>query len=453
MTISSPGIGSGLDVTGIVSKLMQIEQQPLVRLQQREAEVQAEISAYGAVKSSLSSLQTAVGKLVDPATFQATKVISSNEDVLKVSSDTNAVTSSYNVTVNRLAQQHKLGSAAFADTVTFGGNAGDGLTLTVGSNSFTLDLSTAMTLSEIQQAINVPENQNGVTAGLVVGDGGNQTLILTSGKTGYDNRIQLSYAGSLDANTFSLSMLNQDATGQLLSSETELDASLTVDGVSVTRSSNTISDAINGITIDLVGSGGANISVEQDTSVALNAVQAFVTAYNNFKDQLAALKDSGASNSVVRGMENQFRGLLNQPISGSGVYSYISELGVTTNADTGKLELDSEQLTTAAQENSASLIDFFTNETSGFAFRANAILDGLVQSDGTIDRIVQGDNDKIDRLQNSQDSMQRRLDLIEKRYMDQFNALDTLMASMTTTSNYLTSQLDSISNLISSNSN
>ena len=225
MPISSPGLGSGLDVTSIVSQLMEVERQPLVRLDGQEALVQAEISAYGNLKGGLSSMQSSLTKLQDALTFQSTTAASSDSAVLDVSSDTDAVTSSYSVTVNRLAQQHKLGSSEFASTASFGGSAGDVLTLIVGAKSFTLDLSSAKTLSEIQEAINVDGNQTGLTAGLITGDSGNQTLVLTSGDTGYDKRVQLSFGGMLDANTFNFSMLNRDADNQLLATENELDAS------------------------------------------------------------------------------------------------------------------------------------------------------------------------------------------------------------------------------------
>jgi len=447
MAISSPGLGSGLDVNGIVSQLMSVEQQPLVRLNQKEAQVQAEISAYGTLKSGLSSLQTAMEKLTDAETFQATKATSSDSDVFTVSSDTNAVTSSYNVTVNRLAQQHKLGSAEFASTDTFGGTAGDELTLTVGSASFTLDLSTAKTLEEIQSAINTESNDTGVTAGLITGDSGNQTLVLTSGATGYDNRVQLSFGGSLDASTFNFSMLNRDADDQLLGGEAELDASLTVDGVSVTRASNSISDVIDGLTLDLQSAGQASVSIATDTGVAKGAVSGFVAAYNSLKGQLSTLSASGASGSVLRNIENQIRGVLNTKITGLGDYSYISELGVTTNSDTGKLEFDSETLVTALEDAPDSVTGFFSDEDSGFAVGFGSLLEGFVQSGGTIDSIIEGGNNRIDSIERSRESLERRLEDIEARYLREFGVLDGLIANMSTTSEYLTSQLDILSNL------
>lgn len=447
MAISSPGLGSGLDVKGIVSQLMAVEQQPLLRLNQKEAQFHAQISAYGALKGGLSSLQSAMDKLMDAATFQATKASSSDTDVFTVSSDTDAVTSSYNVTVNRLAQQHKFGSGEFASTATFGGVSGDEMTLIVGSNSFTLDLSTAMTLSEIQAAINVDSNETGVTAGLITGDSGDQTLVLTSGSSGYDNRIQYSFSFNGDTVTdpFSFAMLNQDENGAPLATENELDASLVVDGVSVTRSSNSISDAVSGLTLDLKGTGQATAAISQDTSVANGAVESFVSAYNSLKDQLSTLE---ANSSVQRNIDAQLRGMLNTGLSGLGDYSYISELGVTTNSETGKLEFDSEMLVTALEDNPDSIVGFFSDEENGFAVKFDALLEGFVKSDGTIDNIVDGTNSRIDSIERSRDSLERRLASVEARYFKQFGALDTLMASMTTTSDYLATQLDMLSNMI-----
>ncbi|AKH20270.1 flagellar filament capping protein FliD [Sedimenticola thiotaurini] len=453
MAISSPGLGSGLDVTSIVSQLMEVEQQPLTRLYQKEAEAQAQLSAYGTLKGGLSSLQSAMEKLTEADTFQASKASASDSDVLTASSDTDAVNSSYNVTVNRLAQQHKLGSAEFADSATFGGTAGDELTLTVGSDTFTLDLSTAMTLSEIQAAINVEANNSGATAGLITGDNGNQTLVLTSESSGYDNRVQLSFGGSLDANTFNFSMLNRDENDQLLADESELDASLTVDGVSITRASNSIDDAIAGLTLDLQATGQANVSITQDSSVAKNAVSGFVNAYNSLKEQLSTLQDSGANSSVLRNVENQLRGMLNTSLTGLGSYSYISQLGVTTNADTGKLEFDSDAFETALEDAPDSVTSFFSDEDNGFAVRLDSILEGFVQSGGTIDSIIDGSNSQIKSIERSVESMESRLEDIEARYLQQFSSLDSLISSMSSTSSYLTGQLEMLSNLVAGNNN
>jgi len=199
MPITSAGIGSGLDVNSIITQLMAIEQQPLLKLDQKEATVQTEISSFGSIKSVVSSLQSSLDKLKDTATFQSKSATSSDSDVFSVLADTDAVASAYDVTVNRLAQRHKMGTDEFSSATTFGGVAGDELTLTVDGTSFTVDLSTAKTLSDIQAAIHVDSNATGVTAGIITGDSGNQTLVLTAADTGYDKLVQLSYGGAINS--------------------------------------------------------------------------------------------------------------------------------------------------------------------------------------------------------------------------------------------------------------
>jgi len=445
--IASPGVGSGLDVKTLVASLMKIEQQPLVRLNQKEAVVQAGISAYGALKASLASLQSTLTTLETETTYQATSAASSDTDVLTASSDETAVGSSYSVTVSRLAQEHKIGSTAVASSATFGGGVGDELTITVGSNSFDIDLSSALTLEEIQTAINVESNATNATAGLITGDSGNQTLVLTSGSSGYSDRVQLSYGGAINSSTFNFSMLNRDASNVLLSAEAELDASLSVDGASVTRSSNSITDVVSGLTLDLKDTGQSTVTIAQDTSIAKSAVDAFIKTYNTLRGQLSDFESNGANGSIVRNVETQLRNVLNTEFSGLGEYSYLSELGVTSNALTGQLEFDSAMLTDALAENPDSIKDFFS-DSSGFATVMDSLLEGFVGSGGTIDSVVGGAQDQISRISSSRDSLSRRLEGVERRYNDQFTALDVLMASMTSTSNYLGRQLDILDSIV-----
>ncbi len=447
--ISAPGLGSGLDVNGIISQLMAVESQPLAKLDQREAGYQAEISGYGTLKSALSSLQTSLTALGEPDTYHATSGSTTDDAVLALDTDADAVPSSYDIRVDRLAQRHKLGASEFASDTTFGGNPDDALTLVVGSESFSVDLSSAMTLEQIQAAINVDDNETGVTAGLITGDSGNQTLVLTSASSGYDDRVQLSFGGTIDAGSFNFSTLNRDADGQLLAADTELDAAMVVDGVSVTRGSNSIDDVIQGLTLDLKGVGHAVATIERNQAVASTALSGFVNAYNELKDQVAALSGGTLSgSSLLRGVESRLRGVLNQSLTGLGDISYISQLGITSNEKTGKLQFDSARLTTALDQGTDSVASFFTDSDNGFAARLDGVLDGLLQSGGMIDSVIDGTNSRIDRIGDQRIALERRLEAIEKRYRSQFAALDTLMARMTTTSDYLTQQLDNLSNML-----
>lgn len=447
MAISSAGIGSGLDVNSIVTQLMAIERQPLNRLDQKEAQYQAEISGYGSLKSALSSLQTSLDKLKESSTFRTTAGASSDSDVFSVSTDIDAVPSTYDITVNRLAQKHKLGASEFASATTFGGGAGDELTISVGTDQFTVDLSTAQTLSEIQAAINVTANETGVTAGIITGDNGNQTLILTSGESGFDNRVQLSYGGTIDAATFNFSTFNRDVDGLLLGSDTELDASLLVDGITITRGSNTVSDVVENVTFSLKGIGRAEANITHSAADANSAMEAFVEAYNGLNELLGDLSSGSLSgNRILISIETQIRGVLNHSLSNLGSVGYISELGITTNKDTGALEFDSDMLASVLESNLDGVDAFFSDE-NGFAARLDAILEGYRRSDGLVDTILDGVNDRIRDIDRSRDSLEQRLVLTEQRIRAQFTSLDVLMGELTSTSNYLTTQLSGLENL------
>ncbi|WP_428603353.1 flagellar filament capping protein FliD [Sedimenticola sp.] len=458
MAISSAGIGSGLDVNSIITQLMAIEQEPLLKLDQKEATVQAEISSFGSIKSILSSLQTSLDKLKDTATFQAKNASSSDTDIFTTSADTTAVASSYDVTVNRLAQRHKMASDEFSSATTFGGGAGDELTLTVDGTSFTLDLSTAMTLSEIQAAINVDENTTNITAGIITGDSGNQTLVLTAKDMGYDKRIQLSYGGAITAGTFNLATINTDANNVLIASDAELDASLTVDGVAVTRSSNTISDVVSGLTMTLKSTGSATATIDNNTSSVNGAVTAFVKAFNEAQTTLADLASSSLQgNSIVNNIQTQMRNVFNSKAGVSGSINYAAELGIASvyeigGTNKGTIASDSDTLTTALEDQLDDVISFFTDETNGFAARMDTMLDGFLKSGGVLDGMVDNANNRIDSIEQSRDSLSRRLVSTEARLRSQYTALDALMSQLTTTSSYLTNQLANLPNLFSKKS-
>ncbi len=448
-SISAPGLGSGLDVNGIVSQLMAVESQPLNKLDRKEAAYQAQISGFGTLKSALADFQDALDALKRADTFRATSGRSSDTEVVTLTTEEGVVPSTYDVQVTRLAQRHKYGSQSFASTQTFGGNAGDSLTITSGTASFTVDLSTAKTLEEIQAAINVDANDTGITAGVITGNGGDQVLVLTSGKSGYDARVQVHFGGTLDAATFGFTTLNRDAAGNPLASDTELDAALVVDGVSVTRSGNRIDDVIAGVTLELTGTGSATLTVDKDPGVAQKAVSGFVEAYNELKSTLGELYGSALQgHSLVRSVETRLRGVLNRPLEGIGVYGYMAELGVTTNKDTGKLEFDADRLTTALEENPDSVTAFFSDADKGFARRVDELVESFIGTGGVIDDVVRGVNSSIERVNDQRAALLRRLEMVEKRYREQFTALDTLMAQMTTTSDYLGRQLDALAAMV-----
>jgi flagellar hook-associated protein 2 len=150
----------------------------------------------------------------------------------------------------------------------------------------------------------------------------------------------------------------------------------------------------------------------------------------------------------MRSIETQISSILNTGLKGLGNFSYVAELGITTK-EGGGMKLASADLTAAMQDDPESVIQFFSDENSGFAAKMDGMLDSFLQSGGVIDSIVDGAKSEVTRIARNRSLLEQRLISTEARIRSQFEALDTLMSSMQTTSNYLTSQLDSLSNLLS----
>jgi flagellar hook-associated protein 2 len=238
--ISAPGVGSGLDVGTIVDQLMAIERRPLNRLESSKQNLQVQLSAFGTLKSSLASFQSALKDLKTLNSFEVYKADSADETAFTATTNSSAATGFTNIQVVSLAEAHKLGSLAIADTTTLGGT-GDQVTFTVNGNAFSVD-GGGMTLSQLRDAINDAVDNTGVSATIISENSGSKRLVLTATETGNDNAINLSFTGSLGTD---LGLTNINTPGQL-------DSELLVDGLyTITRSSNTISDAISGITLNL----------------------------------------------------------------------------------------------------------------------------------------------------------------------------------------------------------
>ena len=442
MAITATGVGSGLDVESIVTQLMSIERQPLTNLRQKESQAQAQISAFGSLKSALSSFQDAMDKLGTAEKFKVFTAASTDEQVLTASTDSAAASGSYNLDVQRLAQNHKLGSSAFASGTTFGGTAGDSLTVTVNGNASAIDLSTAQDINGVRDAINSAADNPGVTATVINSGDGNQYLVLTSNESGYDQRIELSYGGGITAGTFGLSTLNQDSGGVTITDLTNLDAAFSVDGIAVTAASNQVSGVVDGLTLDLKGVGSATLSVGKDTESIQQSAQDFVDAYNAVIKKVSDLKSGALGNdSLLRNVVSRFQSVLNTPASGlGGSFSSLSELGLRTNAKTGELELDTEVFSAALETDFSSVAAVFSDSTTGYATRFQSVSSTLLDTGGLLDTRVDTLNSRVSAYQTREANMEANLTLKEKSLRAQYAALDSLISNLNSTGSYLASQ-------------
>jgi flagellar hook-associated protein 2 len=395
MAISSPGIGSGLDVNNIVSGLMAVEQRPLSLVTTQKTNYQAEISAYGTLKSSLSAFQTSVSALSTASKFNAQTVSSGNSAVFTATASGSATIGDYAVKVSQLASSQKLASAGFTDiasvigtgtmTINFGtydsannsfsaNSAKDAVNITIDSSN--------NTLGGVRDAINA---SNSSVSASIINNGTSSQLVITSKDTGAVNSLQILIADNdgtnIDKN--GLSQLAFDPTApagfsptagsgkNMTQVQTAQNAMFEVDGIAVTKASNTVTDVIEGVTLNLLASSSGNsvkLAVSSDQATVKASITAFVDAYNKLDTSLRSLtnydptgKASGKllGDATTRNVISQLKQVMTKAITTNGSLTVLSQVGVTFQRD-GKLGLDASKLDTAFSSNFADIAGLFS---------------------------------------------------------------------------------------------
>lgn len=469
MAISSPGIGSGLDINGIISKLMQVEQQPLIALARKEASYQSKISALGSLQSALSSLKTAASAMV-PSTGQtaAAKYTSysatvADSTIASASASTGAVAGAYSLEVTSLAKSHQLMSAAYlSGETTVVGAVGETIVIERGSVSggiftgktgtspitITID-DTNKTLAGIRDAINAAKA--GVTATIVTGDTGAQ-LVLTGDSPGTKDIIRTT--GTLAAMNYN----PVDQSGSLTQKQPATDAVIKLNGVTVTKQSNTITDALTGVSLTLAKetTSATTVTVSKNTTSTLTAsFAALAKAYNDLAKAMNELGSYDAEtqkggpllgNTTLRSVESRMRRVLGEvPAGATGTYTRLAQVGITLQRD-GTMAVDSSKLQTAATADFESV----TSLASALGSALKSATDSMVGTGGTIPSATAGLNASINDINDRREAFALRLTQVEARYRKQFTALDTMISSMNSTSAYLTQQLASLSSFTTS---
>lgn len=395
-TISSPGVGSNLDVNGIVSKLMTVEQQPINKLNSREASYQAQISAYGQLKSALGSFQNAVSNLSNTSTFKSYSAMPADSTILTASAASTAAPGTYALEVSKLAQAQKLVAAGQTSTTAsigngsitfdFGTISGGTFNATTGqytgaafassgngSKTVTID-ATSNSLIGIRDAINAANV--GVTASIVNdGSGSPYRLALSSNNSGASNSLKISVTG--DAALSNLLANDPAGVQNLAETTTAQNATMKVNGVSVSKASNTVSDVIQGVTLNLLKTTTTptSITVAQDSASVQSSISSFVKAYNDLNNTIknlsgydAAAKKGGVlqGDSTIMHLQAQLRSMLTQPVANTGgALTTLSQIGVSFQRD-GSLALDTAKLGSAISSNFADIASLFaqTGKTS-----------------------------------------------------------------------------------------
>lgn len=453
-SIQSPGIGSGLDVNNIVESLVAAERAPATsRMDRKEADIQVKISALGTMKAGLSEFRASFANLKTSTTFNSRSATVGNEEVLEAKAGTAASPGDYAIKVLQLAQGQKMASGGFESEAAAVGSGE--LAVTVGDKEYIVEIpEETKTLADIRDAINETLKEEGVVASLLNvddGEGGTHTrMTITSGVSGSDGEITLS--ATADAAVGGEPGLQSlvDGMEELVAAQ---DAIVEIDGLTVTSSSNTLSNVIEGVTITLKSADPeevSTLSVAEDMSSFTAEIQSFVDGYNALMEVLSGADsydtDSQASgalfgDSVMRGFRLSMSSTLGYiDRSSTGPYSSLAAMGITTS-ESGTLELDESKLTTAMEKGFDDVVNFFTDEDSGFSKRLDDFVYGYSRFDGVVQGRLDGLDARLTDIGKQRIDLDDRVAKVEARYRAQFQALDKMMSQLDTTSSYLAAQL------------
>lgn len=470
-SITSLGVGSGLDLEGLIGKLIKAEGGPATnRLDLLEARTQASISAYGSLKSSLADFRTAIADLKDLTDFQGRTVTSSDESIFTATATSKAALASTDINVLNLAQAHKLktnGSFTGPDAT-----AGTGtLTIEVAGSAFNVGI-TSGSLTGIKDAINASNAGQHVTAHIItVDDGAGSTfseLVISAKNTGLANAIEITVNDDdgLDEDNAGLSQLLYETgnpSNRLTQLNAALDATITVEGFNVTSATNVFTDAIEGVTItalaasaDPINDPPATLSVAVNKTAVQGRLASFVTVFNSLKSVLNKLTEfnpetgqAGLLNgdSTARGVEAAIERIIYSTGSDTGgVFNNIAQLGITT-LEGGTLELDQAVFDQAILNNFDDIGKLFASD-SGIAGKLDSLLDEFLSSTGIIKTREDGFDQALVDIGDDRIDLVRRLAGIDARYRKQFANLDILVSQLNSTGDFLLQQLKNTSDII-----
>jgi flagellar hook-associated protein 2 len=457
--INASTTGATLDVPSLVSQLMAAERQPINKLNTKSASFQSQISALGLITSKVAAFQSAAQALgsSSSSSLLAFSATSSSTNILSATAGTTAVAGTYSLNVTALAQSQRLvATGQLSDTATI--TAGTSTTVTFdfgttagavftpngsGTKTVTID-STNNTLQGIRDAINAAGI--GVSATIVNdGSGTPYRLVLSSDNTGASNSLKITTDGAGNGVD---NLLAYDPGGTIKMSQTVAaqNAAFDVNGIAITKSSNTITDAIQGVTLTLSGLTPpltpATLTVVRDSAAVSTAASSFVTAYNDLYTSMKnsyAYKSGSAltGDSTLRNLQTQMRDIASTAV-GSGNLTHLFDVGITFKAD-GTMQLDSAKLSSVMTTRFSDVAALF-NSATGFGTRFEQWATDALSVDGTIANHTAAINKSISSISDQIATLETRMTVLQKQYTAQYTALDVALTSMNQTSTYLTQQ-------------
>lgn len=454
MSVTSLGVGSGIDLESLVSNMVKVQRDARVSSYNESiSDYKSEVSAYGKLKSALEAFEESVEKLSDSKLFTgrtAETTQPTSGDIISVEADKTSSNGSYNISVSQLAQGSRSLSAAGAfsspdDVVSANGGQ---LKYTSGDEEFTIDVAAGTTLKELREQINGADDNFGISANLVDDGTGNVFLALTSDKSGAGNDLvveNVSGDAALASVSSDLSISADDAAK---------DAIINVDGIDIRSDTNTFEGAISGLTIkalniSAVSDSGvpekAKTSVNYDTETVKETLNSFIESYNNLQTLFESQTKIGGplnGSSLIRGLEGALNSDLMTTFDNAGDLSTIFDIGIEMDND-GKLSLDDTKFSDAMDNSYDDLTTLFSGE-NGLASVMEEFVGSYTGSGGMLKDLVDSSQSSVKATEKQLENYEYRMVQYEERLRARFTQLDVSLASMKSNGNYLLNQLGSM---------
>ncbi len=425
--ITFGGLATGMDTNAIVDALMQLERQPIERLETDKAFYNNRLSAFADFDTKLKSFMSKAEALDTSQELIVNKAALSSDDFFSVAADATALAGTYSIEVVSLARQEKEVSGGVADGWT---SAGGDVTI----NGKNVSIAAGSSLGQIRDAING-------TAGIGV-----KASIINDG-TVTPNRLVLT-ADNAGANGVDITASTLDLTFSPTQAGSQ--AHILVDGIDIYSNSNSITGAVSGVTIDLLKENAApgdttTLSVSTDHDAISKNIQEFVDAYNDIFSFIKAQKGSSwATDSSFRSVTRRLQSMLVDSVGGTGNFQTLSELGFRTDKTDGSLTIDSTALTTAIKDDLDSVVKLFAGESGveGVASKFQSYLDGITDFvDGVYATKKKSTESTVSRIDKQMEMQEARLEQREKTLRAQFEAMETLVSGMNAQGSFLTQQM------------
>lgn len=447
--------GAGFNVDSVVSAIVTSEGAgQTAELNAQITTIDAQVSAYGQFTAAAATVQSAINTLNTPSSFNSYQAIVGDATVATASTTSTATPGNYSLAVTQLAQGATLKSAVVASASNTAIGTGT-LNITVGSSTFTVAIgSSANSLSGIANAINNATGNPGVGASVVTTNTG-AYLQLSSSVTGANSTLSVSASGG-DGGLSALTYTPGGSANGLTQTQGAQDAIIQINGSPYNSASNSISNAITGVTINALAVSATGktttLTVAADPTGPTSAINSFVTAYNSLVGIVTNLTSYDAStgtagtllgDSLLSGFTSQVQSIIAGGVpsgSGSSALTSLAQIGITVGTD-GTLSVNNATLNSALQNNPSAVSNLFTNSTTGVAVQLGNVLTTFTQSGGLVDQATTSLQSTLTNISTQQTALNDQLTQLQSQLYAEYTAMETVVSQLKSTATALTSEL------------